>query len=326
MPPPGLSSIVDFARETVLRERALARAKEFDPAAAEVVNERVRAADRRLTAAAELAVEPTLAAAASLARDALVLALDAWALARSGTPSASPVATLDAAREALAHAGVDVGAIAAARDALEAGDPLHFDRGSTEETERARVALVAVADGVVAAARVPTVPEVKRGRAMRLALVALALVALAGQAGRLAISPRNVARGKPASASSRHPAALSGPEGLTDGSTSAAYGAHTDREVAPWVQVDLQKPFAIDRVKIYNRADGWFDDSLPLVLELSDDGVSFAELARRAEHFGADSPWVAELGARRGRFVRVRHPGSGLVVLGEIEVYGKAIP
>ncbi len=49
--------------------------------------------------------------------------------------------------------------------------------------------------------------------------------------------------------------------------------------------IDLEKPYAISSMRIFNRGDGWFDDGLPLVVEVSMNGIQFTEVARRTTHY-----------------------------------------
>jgi hypothetical protein len=83
--------------------------------------------------------------------------------------------------------------------------------------------------------------------------------------------------------------------------------------------VDLLASYKIDKVKIYNRADGWFDDGLPLSLEFSEDGATFTEVNKRTEGFTSRAPWTFEAKGAKTRYVRVRSPKY--VALTEIEVY-----
>jgi hypothetical protein len=87
--------------------------------------------------------------------------------------------------------------------------------------------------------------------------------------------------------------------------------------------VDLQASRGIKDIVIYNRGDGWFDEGLPFVLELSENGKDFTEVARRSETFSQDHPWTytAPTGLH-ARYVRVRAPHVGYVALSEIEVHG----
>jgi hypothetical protein len=135
--------------------------------------------------------------------------------------------------------------------------------------------------------------------------------------------PKNVALHKPVSTSSVHPRSISPSSGLTDGVKTGAYGAHTDREEASWVQVDLTDVYRIDSVKIYNRGDGWFDDCLPLTLLFSENGTDFVEAETRTASFSQVLPWTFEPKRTRARYVRVGAARGGFVALAEVEVFGK---
>jgi hypothetical protein len=149
-----------------------------------------------------------------------------------------------------------------------------------------------------------------------LALAALVWIVSAFTAG------KNVALHKPVATSGLHPAAVSPPGGLTDGEIAgAAYGVHTKASDAPWVQVDLERVYAIDTIKVYNRGDGYFDEGLPMTLQLSQDGATFTDLETRTTTFGQSTPWVARAAGAKARFVRVRGAPGKYVTLSELEVY-----
>jgi hypothetical protein len=132
----------------------------------------------------------------------------------------------------------------------------------------------------------------------------------------------NIARGKPVYPSSLR---VNPPDGheLVDGIVGTSYGVHTDTEESPTVVIDLQDVFKINKVNVHNRADGWFDDCLPLLVELSIDGRTYTELARRDEHFDADPPWVVDGHRQPARYVRLRVPRRSYIALSEVEVFGR---
>ena len=72
-----------------------------------------------------------------------------------------------------------------------------------------------------------------------------------------------------------------------------------------------------------NRVDGWFDDCLPLVVELSRDGVKWEEIGQREDHFGTDPPWIVNAGGRMATQVRLRVARKSYLALSEVEVFGK---
>lgn len=110
------------------------------------------------------------------------------------------------------------------------------------------------------------------------------------------------------------------PDGIVDGRTRGTFGLQTTRAHAPFVTIDLQRTYRIRRIAIYNRGDGWFDEILPLSLEVSSDGFTFQHVATRTEHFQVwDLKFDAGLDAR---FVRVSKT-DGYIALNEIEVYAR---
>jgi hypothetical protein len=129
----------------------------------------------------------------------------------------------------------------------------------------------------------------------------------------------NVARGKPVTTSplrGESPTA----DHLVDGKLRGTFDIATIESEHAFVQIDLEDVFSIDRVNVVNRGDGWYDDSLPLVLSVSTDGERFDDVARRDEHFDW---WVIGLGGRPVRFVRLSKPDRGYIALNEVEVYGR---
>jgi hypothetical protein len=164
--------------------------------------------------------------------------------------------------------------------------------------------------------------EIRATRALRLVgLVALVLVLLGWLIVRVT-RPVNIALGKPVTVSEPHPASTAPVDnsGLTNGDIEASYGIHTNTATqgTAWVTIDLQAPVKISKVKVFNRADGWFDDGLPLSLEFSEDGTNFTEVDRRAETFSSRAPWVFAAKGATTRYVRVKSPKY--VALTEIEI------
>ena len=75
-------------------------------------------------------------------------------------------------------------------------------------------------------------------------------------------------------------------------------------------------------MKVQGRGDGWYDQSIPLLLEVSDDDKAYREVARRTIPFSEDAPWNVALDGVKARFVRLRADHDGYLVLGEVSVYG----
>jgi hypothetical protein len=168
-----------------------------------------------------------------------------------------------------------------------------------------------------------TVNEVRFLRRARVSALALAALALLAVPAALLVSPKNVALHKPVTLSANHPQSVSPPSGLTDGVTSGSYGAETTTSDDPWVQVDLEHRYAIDKVKIYNRGDTAFDAGMPMRLQCSEDGHRFVEIETRVASFSQSDPWVARLRGRVCRYVRVHGARGTYVALSELEVFGR---
>ena len=262
--------------------------------------------------------------AALLLTDSLVFYLRAMRAAQDssagdGIPSAAVLPALppDAARPR-AEPTDD----ARVRAVLAATDPLYFDGLSSEDAARARAALDRAASMVrkkVEARSITNLRATRWGRALAVALV-VAYGAIA--AIRAAVLPKNVALHKPVIPSSVKFVPSDG-QTITDGEVGLTFGVHTEDEASASVTIDLLGNYRISSVKVHNRRDGWWDFCLPLALELSSDGKNYHEIARRDQHFDADPPWEVKVSGEVARYVRVREPHRGELVLSEVEVFGK---
>lgn len=206
------------------------------------------------------------------------------------------------------------------REALAATSPLYFDRLSDEDAALTRTALDRAASmlhGRVEARSLANVVGTRWGRLGALAVV-VAYAAIAVLHSK--VWPKNIALGRPVHASS-----LAGGDGheLVDGEAGAV-PMRTNTDESPSAAIDLGRGYRIDRVAVYNRVDGWFDDCLPLVVEFSTDGAKYSEVARRDQHFGADPPWSVDGKRELARYVRVRLARRGYLALSEVEVFGRA--
>ncbi len=136
-------------------------------------------------------------------------------------------------------------------------------------------------------------------------------------------SPENLALDKPAVGSSY--AFSTTAAGAVDGSRSGPYGYHSNLEDSPWLSIDLLRPYAVTKIKVFGRGDGINDQSVPLALEVSDDGSAYREVAIRGEPFSDYDPWVIKPAPPLvTRFVRLRTTRRSYLVLGEVEVYSNA--
>jgi hypothetical protein len=170
------------------------------------------------------------------------------------------------------------------------------------------------------------VEEVRFVRRLRVGVVVVVAIALVAWAANALFSKENLALHKPTSASGVFPGSFAAPGGLTDGIiTGAPYGIHTNVAEASWVQVDLGAVYRLDKVKVYNRGDGYFEDGLPMTLQLSEDGTRFVDVETRTSTFGQTAPWVAKVAGTRARYVRIRGTHGRYVALSELEVFGQAL-
>jgi hypothetical protein len=122
---------------------------------------------------------------------------------------------------------------------------------------------------------------------------------------------------------SSHQPGTPDPSGLVDGKMAPNVGFHTDiSQKDAWGIIDLEHATAIRQIVVYNRSDQNLDDGLPVALDVSTDGVTFHEVARRTDHFGDGSflapPWSVRV-RDYGRYVRVR--SKRYLALNEVEVF-----
>jgi hypothetical protein len=203
-------------------------------------------------------------------------------------------------------------------------DGLYLDRLPAGEIDRLRGALERAAVILRRRVEARSLAKVQRTRWARLIVGGALFAFVLYQATRAALAPVNVAKGKPVTYSSLEPA-LADAQGLTDGEVGTSFGVHTRNEESPHVDIDLIDQYRVETVKVHNRADGWFDDCLPLVVELSVDGKVYNEIGKREEHFDAEPPWIVDGHSEPARYVRLLLPRKGYIALSEVEVFGKKI-
>jgi hypothetical protein len=208
------------------------------------------------------------------------------------------------------------------RAALTARDPLYFDRLSPEEAARARSALERAASMLRHRVEARSLANIRGTRWGRIATLVLIAGYVAVAAIGVVLRTPNVALHKPVIPSSVWYTPTAGQD-IVDGQAGTSFGIHTQMEESPNVVIDLQDTFRIEQVKVRNRVDGWFDDCLPLVVELSVDGKSYTAIGRRDDHFDADPPWIVEAHREPARYVRVRVARKSYLALSEVEVLGK---
>ena len=211
--------------------------------------------------------------------------------------------------------------IEAARKILTASrEPLVFDETAPDQLFAQRATVKEAAAWLRNLVEPRTVARIRAERWMRVSLLgAIAVAVLVVVPVSIWRTP-NLALHRPVTASSRLPGSIA-PEdnsGLVNGDVEGKYGIHTNNGGA-WVMVDLQDVHRLKTIKVFNRSDGWFDEGLPLRLELSEDGQSWKEVERRATHFSATAPWVVKPHGARARYVRVA--SDNYIALTEMEIY-----
>jgi hypothetical protein len=286
----------------------------------------VEAADQRVRAARR-AVEPV--AACVLLHDAVRHYLRATQWARSGASDAS-ANSRPPDEQSLPTLGPDPLQPGASpsddervRGALAATDSLFFDSLPTADAVRTRTALDRAASALRRRLEPRSLTNVRATRWGRVAALVLVAGYTAFACIHAVVAPKNLALGKPVHASSIRGGRSPDGHEIVDGEIGTSYGLATNTEDSPNVVIDLAGLFRIESVKVYNRVDEAFDDCLPLVVELSIDGVKYTELARRDQHFGTDPPWSAPGNRQLARYVRLRVARKSYLALSEVEVYGK---
>jgi hypothetical protein len=211
--------------------------------------------------------------------------------------------------------------VEAARKILTAdSEPLVFDEAAPEQLFAQRATVKEAAAWLRDLVEPRTMERIRAERWMRVSLLgAIALAVLVVVPVSLWRNP-NLALRRPVTINSRIPGS-SAPDdnsGVVNGEIEGKYGIHTNRG-GGWVTVDLQDVHRLSTIKVFNRADGWYDEGLPLRLDLSEDGAQWKEVDRRTTHFSATDPWVIKPPGARARYVRVS--SDNYVALTEIEVY-----
>jgi hypothetical protein len=320
-----LADIRGNVREFFLLEQAERRSSMFSASQRQSVRAYYDAARRRLFAAKTLC-EP------SDAPSGLLLYREAWwCLTRAILLSddadvdviqLSPDVAWAKLDRALAGRNLPVPTdVECAKALLVAADPLILDRLSPEEASRNVDTIDAATRWLSGLVEARSPGQLKRIRIVRQAVAALFACVLAlGIVMRLA-APRDLALHKPVQST---PAAYeTTASGAVDGEKNGRFGFHSEETDSPFLRIDLEKVFSVKTIKIFGRGECCFDQSIPLALEISTDGVSFRKIAERTVLFSESDPWVVDAGSVATRFVRLRVEHRAVLVLSEVEVYGK---
>ncbi|MCC6644718.1 MAG: discoidin domain-containing protein [Polyangiaceae bacterium] len=131
-----------------------------------------------------------------------------------------------------------------------------------------------------------------------LALVLALVLGAAGGATWLARRPPDLTVGRPWRASSTY-----GGWDPASYQPGAPFFFHTNRDASPYIAYDLGDGARFSSVEIVNRTDCCNDRASFLVVETSQDGNKWEEVAT---HSGAFSSWTARFAQRSARHLRVR--------------------
>lgn len=94
----------------------------------------------------------------------------------------------------------------------------------------------------------------------------------------------------------------------------------TDNENRPWIRFDLGKTRSVSRVTVKNRTDcaGCAERAVPLVIEVSEDGENWKEIARQAETF---EEWKAKFPPAQARWLRLRAEKRTFLHLQQVRIH-----
>jgi hypothetical protein len=148
------------------------------------------------------------------------------------------------------------------------------------------------------------------GRWLRVAGAAALALLVAFGVSRL-VASKDLAAGRPLSASSVDPECPSAP-------VCVDILFHTRDEVNPWVEIDLGAMKTVRRIEVANRLDCCQERAFPLVVELGNAQKAFVPVARRDTAF---KTWSAKFPPRSARFVRLTVQKRTMFHLSELHVY-----
>ena len=128
----------------------------------------------------------------------------------------------------------------------------------------------------------------------------------------------NLAFRRPVSVSSAMEAAFEHGPWLVDGDINNVGFHTTSDDPDPWAMIDFGTRKRFSQVVVYNRRDCCKERQVPMVLEVSDDGVKFEVIAERQVTF---DKWTVKGLHASGRYLRMHLRGHGPFHLAEVAVY-----
>jgi len=134
---------------------------------------------------------------------------------------------------------------------------------------------------------------------------------------RARLAPRDLAAGRPWSASSAVPSHVRG--GIGPSTVAKGPFFHTQPSDHPWIEIDLGAPRTIRRLQVENRPDCCQTNGLPLNFDVFDESSgTWRTLTQRRAGFMV---WTDEFRAVRARRVRLQVAGFGILHLRRISLY-----
>jgi hypothetical protein len=125
----------------------------------------------------------------------------------------------------------------------------------------------------------------------------------------------DLSRGKPWQASSMAQYVCVSPERAC--LQRAWYFFHTYEDASPWLKLDLGQVGPIGALRVDNRRDCCGERALPLVFEVSSDGVKWQEVVRRVTPF---TTWRASFPKTQARYVRFRVARKSFLHLYDVRI------
>jgi hypothetical protein len=282
-----------------------------------------QAARERLDGAMQLGAASKSVPAILLFREGFTMLANAHVIGIGGQPSDDPTALLRSFAASVA-ADCPAGAQLLRDDLLTTSNESTAVDLLDDRERRVRVVELSSLAGRLMRKMSPQTPrERRKWRVLRHVSVAMAMaVSLALIAADLR-APENIALHKNATSSGS--AYGTKPSGAVDGRAyKGRFGFHSDSGPTSWLRVDLGRDYDITGARIFGRHDCCFDQSIPMGLEVSDDGQVFTLVAEKRNAFDQVDPWEINLNYVRARYVRVRRLEPGELVLSEVEVFGKS--
>jgi hypothetical protein len=299
-----MSTLVAQIRELVLEREAEARARGLSEETHKALSAHFAAAKARIKIADAQGTSASNGIALDLYREAVTQLCTCLALVRGQGPLG--------AEDVEKHLESDVERVAFVLPRTADAEGRQVRDAEVQAVRTVALRLY----GQVDARSVRAIQGTRIGRLLALAIVILWMLApLVGKIAR----GRNLARGAVVTMSAQFPGTPN-PNALTNGEIESAFGAHTARQAEPWIRVDLGSPLALTQVRVFPRGDGFLQEGIPLVFEVSTDGQSYTTVATRSTEFSQSDPWIVRE-SMRVRYIRLRMPGSGYVALSELEAY-----